>query len=89
MTRTLVLDANILIRAVLGEKVVGLLRRHAQATRFVTVAEAFEDAQSYIPKIIRRSGGDEVEVATALQKLSTLQDYIQVVPITMITHLGP
>ncbi len=89
MTKTLVVDANILIRAVLGEKVVELLRRHAQTTRFVTVAEALEDAGVYIPTIIRRSGGDEAEVTTALQKLSTLQDYIQVVPVSMITHLEP
>lgn len=87
MAKTLVIDANILIRAVLGEKVITLLRRHAQTTRFVTVLEAFEDAEQYIPGIIRRSGGDENEVATALQKLMALQEYVQTVPVTMIVHL--
>jgi predicted nucleic acid-binding protein len=87
MARTLVLDANILIRAVLGEKVITLLRRHVQTTQFVTVTEAFEDAEQYIPGIIRKSGGDEEEVAAALQKLTALHEYVQTVSVTMIAHL--
>jgi predicted nucleic acid-binding protein len=87
MAKTLVLDANILIRAVLGEKVIELLRRHVQSTRFVTVAEAFEDARQYLPKIIRRSGGDETEVAVALQKVEALGDYVQTIPVSTFAHL--
>jgi predicted nucleic acid-binding protein len=87
MAKTLVVDANILIRAVLGEKVITLLRRHVQTTYFVTVTEAFEDAEQHIPGIIRRSGGNEEEVATALQKLTALHEYVQTVSVTVLAHL--
>jgi predicted nucleic acid-binding protein len=78
-----------LIRAVLGEKVIALLRNHAQSTSFVTATEAFEDARQYLPKIIHRSGGNEVEATTALQKLDALRDYVQTIPVTMFAHLEP
>jgi predicted nucleic acid-binding protein len=89
MAKTLVLDANILIRAVLGEKVIGILRSHVQTTRFITVPEAFEDARQYIPNIIRRSDGDESEVSIALQKLDALSNYVQTIPESAFAHLEP
>ena len=48
MARQLVLDANILIRGVLGKQVEPLLQRYADKVSFLTVEEAFEDAAKYV-----------------------------------------
>lgn len=56
VARTLVLDANILIRAVLGRRVLGLLERYAGRVRFVAPEEAYADARTYLPEILARRG---------------------------------
>lgn len=55
MTRkSLVLDANILIRAVLGQKVFNLLDKFHDTTSFYAPDDAFSDAQKYLPQIFRQ-----------------------------------
>ena len=87
MTKTLVLDAHILIRAVLGTEVDALLRKYADAVLFVTVHEAFEDARTYLPVVIFKRGGDEAEVGAALEKLSALEAFVQSVPSEVVADL--
>ena len=53
MAKTLILDANILIRGVLGNRVEPLLKRYAGRVSFLTVEEAFEDAAKYVPSVIK------------------------------------
>jgi len=48
----LVLDANILIRAVLGSRVLALLRKYAEQVEFMTPDAAFEEAREHLPEIL-------------------------------------
>lgn len=72
--RTLVLDANILIRAVLGRRVLGLLTRYAGRIRFVAPEEAYGDAQSYLPGILvsKSLAHEAALVPESLERLTIL-----------------
>ena len=50
----LVLDANILIRAVLGLRVPYLLRKYAGQVEFLAPDTAFEEARKKLPEILER-----------------------------------
>ncbi len=50
----LVLDANILIRGVLGSRVLGLLRSYAEHADFVEPDTAFKEARESLPLILER-----------------------------------
>jgi hypothetical protein len=49
--KCLVLDANILIRAVLGKKVRSLIEQYVGDVNFYTPEVCFEDALKYIPPL--------------------------------------
>lgn len=50
----LVLDATILIRAVLGSRVLSLLRKYADRVEFFAPDTAFEEARECLPEIMAR-----------------------------------
>jgi len=53
----IVLDANILIRAILGRRVRQLLDTYsAQGLRFFAPDVAFDDAQKYLPALLKKRG---------------------------------
>jgi predicted nucleic acid-binding protein len=56
--RPIVLDANILLRAVFGVQVRHLLESHENNAAFYTPDVCLEDALRYIPDIARRRGFD-------------------------------
>ena len=56
--RPIVLDANILIRFVLGEKVPALLAAHAATIDFLAPDTAFEEARKHLPTILLARGDD-------------------------------
>src|ERR1700723_2005846 len=59
----IVLDANILIRAVLGRRVRQLVEVYtAQGLRFVAPDVAFNDAQMYLPPLLNKRGKSDVDV---------------------------
>jgi predicted nucleic acid-binding protein len=87
MTKTIVLDANILIRGVLGSSIEPLLKKYANKTDFLTVEEAFEDAAKYVPAVVKKRGGNEDAVKTALEKLEAFRNFVQIVPVANIAHL--
>ena len=87
MPRALVVDANILMRAVLGTRVDALLRDYAGSVLFITVEEAFADARTYLPPVITKHRGGEEAVAAALDKLTALESFIQVVPLDLLDAL--
>jgi len=72
----LVLDANILIRAVLGSPVLFLLRKYAGQVEFVAPDSAFQEAREHLPGILERRG---VPVGPAMASLDALGDLIQTV----------
>jgi len=72
----LVLDANILIRAVLGSRVLFLLRNYSERVRFVAPDPAFREAREQLPGILERRG---VPAAPAMAILDSLSELIQTV----------
>ena len=72
----LVLDANILIRAVLGNKVRDLLIKHNEVVDFFTPDICMADAQKYIPILFEKRS---LPVEPALTVLSSLESLIQIV----------
>lgn len=48
----LVLDANILIRGVLGSRVLGLLRKYAGQVEFMAPDLAFQETREHLPGIL-------------------------------------
>jgi predicted nucleic acid-binding protein len=89
VAKHLVLDANILIRAVLGTRAIQHIKGYAPAVIFLTIAEAFEDAATYLPEVLSRRGLDEMVSHAALQKLDALRGVLHVIPIEMFVHLAP
>jgi predicted nucleic acid-binding protein len=66
----IVLDANILIRAVLGHRVRQLLETYAgQSVRFFTPDVAFADATNYLPPLLKKRGKQDVDVPASLKYL--------------------
>jgi predicted nucleic acid-binding protein len=72
----LVLDANILIRAVLGSRVLALLGKYARQVEFLTPDTAFDEAREKLPGILERR---KVLVAPAMAILDQLIDVVQAV----------
>jgi predicted nucleic acid-binding protein len=72
----LVLDANILIRAVLGSRVLALLRKYAGRVEFLTPDTAFEEARVKLPGILEPR---KVPVDPAMAMLDQLADVVQAV----------
>lgn len=67
----LVLDANILVRAVLGRRVRRLVEMYAaQGIQFFAPAIAFEEAKGYLPALLEKRG-------TATADLSATRDHLQ------------
>ncbi len=61
----LVLDANILIRAVLGRRVRSLLETYEDSADFYAPDVCFEDARKYVPGVLT-SRGEDPEVGLAV-----------------------
>ena len=74
----LVLDANILIRAVLGSRVLFLLRQYIEQVEFLASDTAFEEARERLPEILDRR---KVPVAPALAILGLLTGLVQTVEV--------
>lgn len=55
-SRRLVLDANILIRAVLGKRVRAIIVAHAAEAEFFVPEVAYADALHYLPQILIKQG---------------------------------
>ncbi len=66
----IVLDANILIRAVLGRRVRQLVETYTtQGVRFFAPDVAFDDAEKYLPHLLKKRGKPETEVSASLEYL--------------------
>ncbi|HLG98877.1 MAG TPA: PIN domain-containing protein [Bryobacteraceae bacterium] len=72
----LVLDANVLIRAVLGSRVLGLLRKYAGQVEFMAPVGAFHEAQEHLPAILEAR---KIPVAPVMAALDLLQRLVQTV----------
>lgn len=79
-TPALVLDANILIRAVLGKRVRSLIETYAEHVRFFTPDACVTSAQEYLPDLAQRRGWP---VDQGLVLLARVCDWIEVVDNTL------
>lgn len=68
--RTIVLDANILIRAVLGTRARQLILEHVAHVGFFAPDAAYAEARRYLPALLEKRG---VDGAAALATLDALE----------------
>jgi predicted nucleic acid-binding protein len=67
--RALVLDANILVRAVLGHRVRELILAHAQDVQLFAPDVAYADARKYLPGLLEKRGVPAGPAMTVLDRL--------------------
>lgn len=82
----LVLDANILIRAVLGRRVRSLLETYEDSTDFYSPDVCFADAREYIPGVLS-SRDEDPEVGLAV--LEQIRALVQPVDQALYQDLEP
>ena len=69
----IVLDANILIRAVLGRRVRQLIETYApQGVRFFAPDVCFDDAEKYLPPLLAKRGKPYADVPASLEYLRNI-----------------
>lgn len=85
-TKAVVLDANILIRAVLGKRVRSLIIENVRTVRFFAPNVAYEDARKYLPALLEKRG---VDAAGALKVLDALEVIIQPLEFELYADFQP
>jgi predicted nucleic acid-binding protein len=70
----LVLDANILLRAVLGTKVRTLIETYADSVDLLAPDSAFAEAREHLPEILSKRG---LPIQPSMQFLESLQESVQ------------
>lgn len=81
--KALVIDANILIRAVLGQRVRNLILRYAGQIDFFSPMVCFEDARRYLPGLLDKRG---IAKQPALDVLDTLARIVRPVETEWLTE---
>jgi predicted nucleic acid-binding protein len=70
--KALVLDANILIRAVLGQRVRGILESHADNISFFIPETAYTEAEEHLAALVVKRGGDPAKAVRLLRAMTAL-----------------
>jgi predicted nucleic acid-binding protein len=76
LPKRLVLDANILLRGVLGNRVRALLEAYESEVSFYSPDVCFEDARTYIPSVAKRR---RLDITAALAVLDQLEKIVEAV----------
>jgi predicted nucleic acid-binding protein len=84
--RAIVLDANILIRAVLGERVRKLLFQYVTDASFFAPDSAYAEAREHLPGLLDRRG---VNGAAAVAVLDALEELVRPVDAALYESLQP
>jgi predicted nucleic acid-binding protein len=79
-SRAIVVDANILVRAVLGSRVSDLLATHAVRATFLAPDVAFDDAREHLPAVLAKRGKRAEAIQAAIEKLDALARVIVPIP---------
>lgn len=69
MTKVIALDANILIRAILGKRVPLLLSRYGNQVSFFTAAICYEEVRTHLPTILQKR---DLPVAPFMEAIGVL-----------------
>lgn len=75
-SKSLVLDANILIRAVLGSRVRRVIQEHSDTISFFVPDSAYREAEGHLAALVIKRGGDP---EGALRLLHLLRDSVELV----------
>lgn len=70
--KAIVLDANILIRAVLGKRVRELIVENAATVKFFAPEVAYADARRYLPALLEKRGIDSDAAMAVLDALESI-----------------
>ena len=70
--KAIVLDANILIRAVLGQRVRELILEYAATVQFFAPDVAYADARKYLPALLEKRGVKSAAAITVLDALESM-----------------
>ncbi len=72
--KAIVLDANILIRAVLGKRVRELIYENVSNVKFFAPDAAYADARKYLPALLKKRG---INSSAAMEVLDNLAIIVQ------------
>jgi predicted nucleic acid-binding protein len=75
-SRALVLDANILIRAVLGHRVRSILEKYADSAWFFIPESAYSEAEEHLAVVVTKRGGDPAKALRMLRAVIGLADLV-------------
>ena len=75
-SKALVIDANILVRAVLGRRVREIIETYAAQASFFVPDVAYAEAEEHLPALVTRRGGDPDKALRFLRLLGGLVDLI-------------
>jgi predicted nucleic acid-binding protein len=75
-SRALVVDANILVRAVLGRRVREVIERYGEQVSFFVPETAFAEAEEHVPALVIKRGGDPDKALRFLDSLRGLVELI-------------
>ncbi|MBE7419504.1 MAG: nucleotide-binding protein [Ideonella sp.] len=78
--RAIVLDADILVCAVLGSRVTQLLADNATGVSFLAPDIAFDEVRQHLPAILAKRGQSAEAVEAVLSKLQALERLVVQVP---------
>lgn len=70
--KALVLDANILIRAVLGQRVRRIFEVHTERISFFLPESAYAEAEEHLVALVVKRGGDPAKALAALKAMAAL-----------------
>lgn len=70
--RALVIDANILIRAVLGHRVRRIVEDYADSISFFVPEAAYAEAEEHLAALVVKHGGDPAKGLAALRSVAAL-----------------
>ncbi len=71
-SRGLVVDANILVRAVLGKRVREVIESHAESVSFFVPEVAYSEAEEHVATLVIKHGGDPEKALSFLRSLRSL-----------------
>lgn len=74
--KALVIDANVLVRAVLGRRVREIIEAHSEQASFFVPEMAYAEAEEHLPTLVMRRGGDPEKALRFLRSLRGLVDLI-------------
>lgn len=78
--KAIVLDANILIRAVLGKRVRELIFDNAATVKFFAPDVAYAEARKYLPALLKKRG---VDASAAMLVLDRLEGVVQPIDVEL------